>query len=97
LLTSISEGSPNALIEYMGYGKPIIASNIPSIAELLKSDYPFLFEPKNALDLARKMLNLTTILSTDLVEGWVAKNQARILTEYTIETNFNAFQKLLAE
>jgi glycosyltransferase involved in cell wall biosynthesis len=97
LLTSISEGSPNALIEYMGYGKPIIASNIPSIAELLKSDYPFLFEPKNALDLARKMLDLTTILSTDLVEGWVAKNQARILTEYTIETNFNAFQKLLAE
>ena len=44
LLTSVSEGSPDALIEYMGYQKPIVASSIPPTVELLSENYPFLFQ-----------------------------------------------------
>jgi len=96
LLTSVSEGSPNALIEYMGYGKPIVASNIPAISELLKPDYPFLFEKSNATDLSNKLIDIIAKLGTSNVNELIKNNQERILNEYTIETNFEAFHQILA-
>jgi glycosyltransferase involved in cell wall biosynthesis len=96
LLTSVSEGSPNALIEYMGYGKPIIASSIPSIVELLQPSYPFLFEPRNSEDLALKIFQLTEILNSNACQELVEVNENRVLTEYTIESNFNAFHQILS-
>lgn len=97
LLTSVSEGSPNALIEYMGYGKPIVASAIPSIVELLKPEYPFLFDPKNSEDLSLKIIEIISILGTDYYQNILRTNENRILTEYTVEANFNAFHNILSE
>jgi glycosyltransferase involved in cell wall biosynthesis len=96
LLTSISEGSPNALIEYMGYGKPIVASAIPSIIELLKPEYPYLFEAQNSEDLSTKIIEVISTLGTEYGQNLVNVNQNTVLTEYTIQTNFNAFHKLLS-
>jgi glycosyltransferase involved in cell wall biosynthesis len=96
LLTSVSEGSPNALIEYMGYGKPIVASDIPSIIELLKPEYPFLFKAQNSEDLSVKINEIISTLGTDYCHNFVNVNQNRVLTEYTIQANFNAFHKLLS-
>ena len=96
LLSSVSEGSPNALIEYMGYGKPIVASAIPSIVELLTPDYPFLFEAQNSEDLSLKIIEIISFLGTEYYQNILRTNQNRILTEYTIEANFNAFHKLLS-
>jgi glycosyltransferase involved in cell wall biosynthesis len=95
LLTSISEGSPNALIEYMGYGKPVVASSIPSILELLKPDYPYLFEKGNEKDLAVKLIALIEEMNSENVANYTERNKQRILTEYTIQANFNAFHKIL--
>jgi glycosyltransferase involved in cell wall biosynthesis len=96
LLTSISEGSPNALIEYMGYGKPIVASAIPSIVELLKPEYAFLFEPQNSEDLSLKIIELISFLGTDYCQNIVKVNKNTVSSEYTIEANYNAFHKLLS-
>lgn len=96
LLTSISEGSPNALIEYMGYGKPIIASAIPSIIELLTPEYPFLFEPQNSQDLSMKIIEIISALGTDYCQNIVKVNKNKVLSEYTIKANYNAFHKLLS-
>ena len=96
LLTSISEGSPNALIEYMGYGKPIVASAIPSIIELLRPEYPFLFESQNSQDLSSKIIEMISVLGTEYCQNLVKTNQNIVLTEYTIEANYNAFHKLLS-
>jgi glycosyltransferase involved in cell wall biosynthesis len=92
----VSEGSPNALIEYMGYGKPIVASAIPSITELLTPEYPYLFEKGNWDDLTLKINELVSELYTPKVSRLKLSNTERILTEYTIESNFNAFHKLLS-
>ena len=96
LLTSVSEGSPNALIEYMGYGKPIVASSIPSIIELLKPENPYLFEAQNSEDLSVKIIEMISSLGTEYCQNLVKANQKRVLTEYTIQANFNAFHKLLS-
>lgn len=96
LLTSVSEGSPNALIEYMGYGKPIVASAIPSIIELLKPEYPYLFEAQNSEDLSMKIMETISILGSERCKNLVKLNQNTVLTEYTIQANFSAFHKLLS-
>ena len=95
LLTSISEGSPNALIEYMGYGKPVVTSSIPSIVELVNPDYPYLFEKGNEKDLAAKLNALIIELNSENVANYTERNKQSILTDYTIEANFNAFHKIL--
>ena len=96
LLTSVSEGSPNALIEYMGYQKPIVASSIPPIVELLSENYPFLFQPGNPEDLCAKIIMACQDLSDENVRHWVAKNYSTVAQEYTIETNYQAFHQLLS-
>jgi glycosyltransferase involved in cell wall biosynthesis len=96
LLTSVSEGSPNALIEYMGYGKPIVASAIPSITELLHPEYPYLFKAQNSEDLSAKIIEVISTLGTEYGQNLVNANQNTVLTEYTIQANFNAFHKLLS-
>ena len=47
--------SPMKLFEYMASGTPIIASNLPSLREVIDGDTSFLFEPDNAVDLATKI------------------------------------------
>lgn len=94
ILSSRSEGSPNALIEYMGYGLPVLATNIPAISELLGADYPFLFELENIDDFVEKTSTLIQQLESS--QGLVNRNREIIETEYTIHSNFNAFHKILA-
>ena len=56
VLSSFNEGMPNAILEAMAYSKPIVASEIDGIRELLTDcDCGFLVEKGNPGDLAEKM------------------------------------------
>jgi glycosyltransferase involved in cell wall biosynthesis len=55
LLTSRSEASSNAVLEYMAMGLPAVLSDIPGNRDLVDGVF---FEPGNAADLARKILGL---------------------------------------
>ena len=55
VLTSLSEGSSNSLIEYMAMGIPTVVSDIPANRELVEGVF---FSPGDALDLARKLIDL---------------------------------------
>jgi glycosyltransferase involved in cell wall biosynthesis/peptidoglycan/xylan/chitin deacetylase (PgdA/CDA1 family) len=55
VLTSLSEGSSNSLIEYMAMGIPTVVSDIPANRELVEGVF---FNPGDALDLARKLIDL---------------------------------------
>lgn len=54
VLPTLMEGSPNALLEAMGYGLPCLASRIPEISEVLP-DFELTFDPKHANDLAHRL------------------------------------------
>ena len=59
VLSSFSEGMPNALLEAMAYQKPVVVTDIDCNNEVLKaSQGGFLFEKENAHDLAVKMLDM---------------------------------------
>jgi glycosyltransferase involved in cell wall biosynthesis len=47
--------SPIKLFEYMASQRPIVASNLSSITEILSNNNSFLFEPDNPIDLADKI------------------------------------------
>jgi L-malate glycosyltransferase len=55
LLTSRSEGSSNALLEYMAMELPVVVSDIPANRELVSGVF---FEPGNPVALAEKILDL---------------------------------------
>ena len=57
VLSSHSEGMPNALLEAMAHSKPVVVTNIPCNHEVLEySCCGLLSEPQNEHDLASKML-----------------------------------------
>lgn len=59
VLSSFNEGMPNAILEAMSYSKPIVASDIDGVSELLlDSKCGFLFEQGNPHDLADKMVQI---------------------------------------
>jgi glycosyltransferase involved in cell wall biosynthesis len=55
IITSLSEGSSNSLLEYMAAGLPTVVSEIPANRELAQAVY---FAPGNPSDLAEKMYSL---------------------------------------
>lgn len=50
---SLYEGLPTVVLEAMASGLPIIATNIPSIAEVVKSDFGILVKPKSPQAIAQ--------------------------------------------
>ncbi|MHA1129247.1 MAG: glycosyltransferase family 4 protein [Candidatus Helarchaeota archaeon] len=56
VMPSLSEGTPLALLEAMACAKPIIASNVGGIPDLIKNDYNgLLIEPQNVKQLLDKI------------------------------------------
>lgn len=62
VLSSFSEGMPNALLEAMAYQKPVVVSDIDCNSEIVnESKCGFLFKRSDEEDLARKMLEMMNI------------------------------------
>jgi glycosyltransferase involved in cell wall biosynthesis len=92
ILTSESEGCPNAVLEYMYWEKPAVVSNIPATKKILGSDYP-LFCSLDKIDSLVDALEKT--LNNSFTKGIALNNKAKIDADYTIENLTKNYLKLL--
>ncbi len=82
VLSSLWEGTPNAILEGMANRLPIIASAIPGSSELIKNTQGgFLFEKQDVSDLAEKLLVLSRI-STVEKEAMGERGYSHVLANY---------------
>ncbi|MCK4830518.1 glycosyltransferase family 4 protein, partial [bacterium] len=70
--------SPITLYEAMASGKPVVASNIGGIPDLIDDGKTgFLFDPENVEDLSKKIIRLLTDEELRVVMGRAAREKAR--------------------
>ncbi|MCL5016091.1 MAG: glycosyltransferase [Patescibacteria group bacterium] len=89
VVPSLSEGFGLTVIEGLAAGKPVIASDLPAIREIINSgSNGFLFKPGDAFDMKEK---IKRVLSDDRfpilkrnVEGWIIKNKSIFGIEATV-------------
>ncbi len=72
---------PTKLFEYLASGKPIVSSNLPSIAEIVK-DNAILVESENPQSFAEGILSL---LNDELLRKKMGTNGRKIVLDYTWE------------
>ncbi len=85
------ENMPNAVLEAYSYGKPVIASNIGSLAEIVKDgETGYLFTPKNSEELAEKIKLLFNENYTD-----ICKNaRKKCVLNYSPQKHLEEFLKI---
>ena len=94
ILSTLAEGLPNAILEYMTCGLPVVATDVPGNREALGEDSGKQFcKVKNAEDLADKLFSL--ISSPELRFRLGSRNRQRAITEFSIETMCSRMTEIL--
>ncbi len=88
---SVTEGQPNALIEAMIMGLPILASRIPSICEIIPKQYQndILIDPKDISDSVNKIMDIYNKAYKQV------KLEAYMKQKFNASKNFKLFENEL--
>jgi glycosyltransferase involved in cell wall biosynthesis len=98
---NVTQGAcPIKVLEYMASARPLIASNMPIVRELVREDVDaLLFSPSDPEDLARQVLTLLNDL--ELSQRLAASASERALTKFTWHEAqkklLKVYEKLLAD
>ncbi len=92
ILPSYTEGFPNVILEAMALGKPIIATDVGAIGEMLSDDSGIIIPPQSTDAVVQALLQLME--NTDLRERLSANAHARIRREYGIDTVFAQYKSV---
>lgn len=97
VLPSIREGLPNALIEAMACGLPVIASRLAGVTEWVIEDsvYGVLFEPNSREELGNAML--CVLNDADYARLLGVKARKRIIEDFSMAKIAANYQKLYME
>ena len=93
ILPSLSEGTPNVILESMALQKPCIASNISMNSRLINDD-KFLFDPNYSLSLYKCILYFMSLSSSE-IEKHLTKNYLFVQTNYSVEKMVSSFKELI--
>lgn len=89
VLPSYTEGFPNAVVEAMALGRPIIATTVGAIPEMLQGEAGILVESRNVEQLSAAIQRVTE--DSDLREQLGSRAQKRAKANYTIDVVFDAY------
>ncbi len=81
LLATCYEGFPISVLEYMAASKPIVASNVPGVSNLVK-DIGLLYQHKNEQDLANK---ISEILNSSELSSELSQKAYTKVLDFSIE------------
>lgn len=96
VLPSLWEGLPNALLEAMALGLPVIASEVDGVSEVVRANESgVLVPPKNALNLAKKIVELATDAPLRARLGEAAKET--IAARFTLLEMLGSYEKTYQE
>lgn len=96
ILSSIFEGSSNALIESMSYGNSVVVSNIKSNLEIIGNDkYGISYKVGDSKDLFDKLYEL--INDKEELKSMKEKAYMRVKEEYNYYNNMKSFERDLKE
>ncbi len=89
---SLTEGQPNALLEAMALGIPVVASNIQSIKEIMPEDIQ-LYDPYDTKEVTNHII--------DIIENKVAYHDNNlpnyIIKQFNVGEKFDEFFKILSD
>lgn len=74
--------SPLKMFEYMASGRPIVASDLPSLREILNNESTIFFEPDNPRDLAEK---INMLLNNDNLARSISAQALKEVKQYSWE------------
>ena len=94
ILSSPTEGVPNAVLESMIQGKPFVGTDIPGIREAVgKDNYQYLAPIKDAQVLSELVLKF--IDNKELREEVGAKNKSHVLETFRMETLYTQTHEII--
>ena len=93
VLFSEKEGMPNAIMEYMAFGLPVVATKHSGCITLLDDDYGF-FVNKNDVNLIKEKLEIL-VKDKPLRESIGAKLKTRIEQVFSIDKYIQSLEKIL--
>jgi len=76
VLLSTGEGSPNALLEAMSCGLPVLASKEPPFDESINEEFGFLLDKKNVKEISEAIFTLSSNKELRIEMGEKARNHA---------------------
>ena len=94
ILPSLSEGTPNVVLESIFHGRPVLASAIPQNENIL--DAAWQFNPGSARDLATKLIRLAGAHREHVCQI-VDQNASRLSGRYTVEKMAHEFETLFLQ
>ena len=92
VLPSYTEGFPNVILEAMALGKPIIATSVGAIPDMLSNDCGLVVEPKNVEALRKTLIEL--IHDEPLRYKLGAAARKKVMQEYAIEVVFARYVQI---
>jgi glycosyltransferase involved in cell wall biosynthesis len=95
LLSSDSEGTPNAVLESMAAARVVVATDLPGCRDALGEDYPFLVPARNPNQFARGILELFRNADKRATIGQIL--QLRANRKFTVERMCSETCALLEE
>ncbi len=95
VLSSKAEGLPNAVLECMAGGLPVVATDNEGCRFALGDDYPFLSGIGDAAAMAEQLLKF--IHSPELRIHWGQRNQVRIVQHFSADKMGAAFCTLIEQ
>jgi glycosyltransferase involved in cell wall biosynthesis len=92
VLSSTHEGLPNAILEYMERGLPVVATRINGSEDALGKNYPFLTAPGDDAAMTDAMIQI--MLDPVLAKNLGKRNRERVIAEFSMDKMVDAYESL---